>query len=116
MIDYRTIGQKIRRRRRAAGYSQEQLAEMCNVGTTHISHIETGNCIPSLRVFVAIVNALSCSADELLSDSLIRAEHIYRAEISDVLKDCTHQEIFVLSETMTALKEAMRKGKTKSEC
>lgn len=31
--------------------SQEKLAEMCDGGTTHISHIETGNCISSLQVF-----------------------------------------------------------------
>ena len=31
--------------------SQEKLAEMCDGGTTHIFHIETGNCISSLQVF-----------------------------------------------------------------
>ena len=45
MIDYKTIGNRIRERRIRIGFSQEKLAEMCNVGTTHISHIETGNCI-----------------------------------------------------------------------
>ena len=56
MIDYKTIGSKIRKRRIACDLSQEQLAEMCNVGTTHISHIETGNCVPSLKVFIAIIH------------------------------------------------------------
>lgn len=56
MIDYKTIGRKIRERRIAYNLSQEKLAELCDVGTTHISHIETGNCIPSLKVFIAILN------------------------------------------------------------
>lgn len=56
MIDYKTIGRKIRERRIACNLSQEKLAELCDVGTTHISHIETGNCIPSLKVFIAILN------------------------------------------------------------
>ena len=41
MIDYKTIGRKIRERRIACNLSQEKLAELCDVGTTHISHIET---------------------------------------------------------------------------
>ena len=51
------LGERIRERRMELRLSQEALAELCNVGTTHISHIETGNCIPSLKVFIAILNA-----------------------------------------------------------
>lgn len=66
MIDYKTIGSKIRKRRTDCYISQKKLAEMCDVGTTHISHIETGNSVPSLKVFPAILNTLSCSADKLM--------------------------------------------------
>ena len=30
------------------------------------SHIETGNSVPSLKTLIDIINALDCSADELL--------------------------------------------------
>lgn len=46
MIDYKTIGSRIWQCRLSRNLSQEKLAELCDVGTTHISHIETGNCIP----------------------------------------------------------------------
>ena len=59
---------------------------MYNVGTTHISHIEMGNCIPSLKVFIAILNALSCSANETLCDELNNAEHTYLSEIANIGK------------------------------
>jgi len=45
---------------------QEQFSSAVGGGVTHISHIETDNSIPSLQVTVDIINALSCSADELL--------------------------------------------------
>lgn len=109
MIDYKTIGSKIRKRRIACDLSQEQLAEMCNVGTTHISHIETGNCVPSLKVFIAILNALSCSADELLCDELNNAEHTYLSEIANLLQDCTSKELMVITDTIQALKTSLRK-------
>lgn len=111
MIDYKTIGKRIRKQRLAQNLSQEALAELCNVGTTHISHIETGNCIPSLKVFIAILNALSCSADEILCDELDHAEHIYASEINSLLKDCSSHELMVITDTMQALKASLRKQK-----
>ena len=109
MIDYKTIGGKIRKRRIACNLSQEKLAEMCDVGTTHISHIETGNCIPSLKVFIAILNALSCSSDELLCDELDNAEHTYLSEISNLLQDCTSKELMIITDTIQTLKTSLRK-------
>lgn len=109
MIDYKTIGKKIRDRRLEAGLSQERLAELCNVGTTHISHIETGNCIPSLKTFIAIINALSCSADELLCYELDHSEHTYHEEISQLLNDCDTKELMVITDTITSLKNSLRK-------
>ena len=109
MIDYKTIGSRIRKRRIACNLSQEKLAEMCDVGTTHISHIETGNCIPSLKVFIAILNALSCSADELLCDELNKAEYTYNNEITNLLEDCSSHELMIITNTIQALKSSLRK-------
>lgn len=109
MIDYKTIGSRIRKRRIASNFSQEKLAELCDVGTTHISHIETGNCIPSLKVFISILNALSCSADELLCDELCSAEHAYTAEIEKILTDCSSHELMIITNTISALKSSLRK-------
>lgn len=115
MIDYKTIGTRIRTRRINAGLSQEKLAEMCNVGTTHISHIETGNCIPSLKTFISIINSLCCSADELLCDELINAEHTYSSEISELLEDCTSRELMVITDTLSSLKKSLRKANSANE-
>lgn len=109
MIDYKSIGSKIRKHRIACNLSQERLAELCDVGTTHISHIETGNCIPSLKVFIAILNALSCSADQLLCDELDNAELTYKAEICNLLEDCSSHELMIITNTIQALKTSLRK-------
>ena len=73
MIDYKTVGLRIRAVRLEKKLTQEKLAEAAGVGVTHISHIETGNSIPSLQVTVDIVNALGCSMDELLCMEIGRA-------------------------------------------
>ena len=66
MVDYADIGKRIRACRLAKGMTQEQLANEVGVVVTHISHIETGNSVPSLKTLIDIINALDCSADELL--------------------------------------------------
>ena len=68
MADCTNLGKRIRAMRSKKNITQERLGEMIGVGTTHVSHIETGNTMPSMKTFVNIVNALECSADELLSE------------------------------------------------
>ena len=69
-VDYKDIGTRIRKARKAAGLSQEKLAEAVGVGTTHISHIETGKVLPSMTVFIGLLNVLQISADEVVAGSL----------------------------------------------
>ena len=49
MVDYADIGKRIRACRLAKGMTQEQLANAVGIVVTHISHIETGNSVPSLK-------------------------------------------------------------------
>ena len=53
MVDYADIGKRIRACRLARGMTQEQLANEVGVVVTHISHIETGNSVPSLKTPVS---------------------------------------------------------------
>lgn len=109
MIDYSEIGTQIRAARLAKGMSQEQLASVIQVGTTHISHIETGNTIPSLKTFIAIINALDCSADELLCRELNQARPIFTNWLSEQVADCSEREMKIIADTVTALKASLRR-------
>ena len=107
-IDYLEIGGRIRAERKKQGISQEKLAEMVDVGTTHISHIETGNTIPSLKTFIAIINVLNLSADELLRGHIAKAKHVYEGEITEILKDCNEDEARIAADMVKALKASLR--------
>ena len=65
-IDYRSIGQRIREYGKKARFSQEILAEKVGISTIHMSHIESGNAVYSLKVFITIVIILNASTDYLL--------------------------------------------------
>lgn len=111
MIDYGSIGQKIRQIRLKKGMTQEELAEAVGVGVTHISHLETGAGTVSLKVFLAIVNTLDCSADEILCKELRTARPILNSWLTDLVSDCDAAEIKILSDTVTALKASLRKNR-----
>lgn len=111
MIDYEMIGKRIRGKRLEKKMTQEKLAELTDVGVTHISHIETNNTIPSIKTFVAILNALGISADELLCDSLDNAAHVYRGKIAEEIEDMSEEEIRIVTDMIIALKASLRRRK-----
>lgn len=41
--DLKVLGEKVRKERKLAGLTQEQLAERCHVSTKHIANIEKGS-------------------------------------------------------------------------
>lgn len=108
-MDYYKIGQKIRKIRKAHGFSQEELAERVNISTTHMSHIETGNTKLSLSVLVDIAAALEIRTDDLLSDTATVTTGSVLDEIAAVLERCTAQEAKVISDVVKAAKLSMDK-------
>ena len=112
MIDYTSIGQKVKQIRLNKGVTQEQLAEAVGVGVTHISHLETGSGTVSLKVFLAIVNYLECSADEILCKEISMARPIVNNWLADLVADCDQTEVKIIADTVTTLKHTLRKNKS----
>ena len=77
-----------------------------------MSHIESGNTVPSFEVFVAILNALECSADELLCRETKAAKPILTSWLTELVADCDSTEIKILSDIVAAAKQTLRKNKT----
>ena len=109
MVDYQDIGRRIRTVRLQQKITQEQLAEAVGVCVTHISHIETGNSIPSIQVLVDIINTLHCSADELLCINIEKDRPTVSGWISDLLSDCSTDEVKLITDTILALKNSLRR-------
>lgn len=65
-MDYAKIGNRIRQTRKLKGWSQEVLAEKCEISLSFIGHIERGTRSMSLDTFANICNVLEAGADELL--------------------------------------------------
>lgn len=110
-IDYKDIGQRIKAKRIEKGFTQEQLSEMVNIGPSHMSHIESGSTVPSFEVFISIINALGCSADELLCREMTAAKPILNSWLSELVADCDNTETKILTDIVVAAKQTLRKHK-----
>ncbi|MCA9489362.1 MAG: helix-turn-helix transcriptional regulator [Myxococcales bacterium] len=62
----RTIGDRVRSRRAAVGWTQEQLAEASGVRPATISRIERGHLAPSLAVLYELAQALGTAVGDLV--------------------------------------------------
>lgn len=60
------MGDRIRRLRTEAGYSQEGFAERCGLNRNHIGLIERGQCNVTFQTMKMIADALKLQVKELL--------------------------------------------------
>ncbi|HJC46444.1 MAG TPA: helix-turn-helix domain-containing protein [Candidatus Lachnoclostridium pullistercoris] len=65
-MNNKVIGINIKKYRKAAGFTQEKLAELLDVSTVHMSHIECGHVSMSLEVLLRLCDCLSVTPNELL--------------------------------------------------
>lgn len=110
-IDYNAIGIRIRQLRKSKGLTQQRLAELSYQEPSNISHIERGATKLSLPTIVNISNALEVSVDELLCDSIKSSTLTYEKIAAEILADCEHKEMRIITDTMRALKDNLRKAK-----
>ena len=108
-MDYYVIGQRIRKTRKAHGLSQEQLAELVGISTTHMSHIETGNTKLSLPVLVSLAEALDVSTDDLLFCGSPTERGSVLAELTQLLESCTTQQLKITVDVLRATIVSLKK-------
>ena len=95
-LDFKTIGNNIKKRRQALGITQEYIANILDVNPSHISNIECGRANPSLTALVKISNILQFSVDKFISHKYTYNFHTIQANTIDdkimkKLKLCTNE-------------------------
>lgn len=108
-LDYHAIGIRIRRLRKQQKLTQQDLANLSHLEPSNISHIERGATKLGLPTIVNISNALGVTVDALLCDSLPHSRLPFENEAVDILLDCSHTELRIITEMMRSLKESLRK-------
>ena len=107
-INYVEIGNKIKQKRKSLGYSQEDLAEMCNISVSYIGHIERGSKKMSIPIAVSIAHALHLRLDYLFLDAA-NDENEVLLSVNSLLKQGSKNQIETLLKTIKILSENIDK-------
>lgn len=86
------LGKRIRESRIKKGYTQQDLADRAEIGVVYISEIERGVKMPSLNIFIKIIDALDVSADYVLRDELSSGKEYICTEITEKLLTLTPRQ------------------------
>jgi len=107
------LGVKIRILRKAAGLTQEQLAEAADVSVNFIGYVERGQRAPSIKTLEWIAQALKVAPKDLFEFSEDEeSELLYETLIAE-LRKCTSDDLRVL---IQVAKRFRNKSSNISDC
>ena len=102
-MDLNEIGNRIKTARLKKRLSQMELAELCNISSVHLSHIETGKVTMSLDCMLRLCHALKTTPNYILLkeyDSTKNKHHL-----DEYFCGLTNDEISYLIENAKLLNE-----------
>ena len=112
-LDLKMVGARIRSARQSLNLTQVVLAERSYLTSQFVSRVETGNERASVDAYYRIATVLGLTVDDLLYDDVTIAR-LHRAFSKEgIFGDCTVFEKAVISETMLALKESLKRNRMK---
>ena len=88
-VDFERIGKKIKEIRISKGLTQEYVAHIADVNTSHISNIENSRVKISLSTLIHVCNALNVTVDYILSEEYTNPSSALDKEIQLELDQCT---------------------------
>ena len=105
-IDYRKIGQRIQKIRKARNITQAELAYICGCSGNHISGVETGTQKPSMELVIKISTVLNESVDYFLMDVPHSGKkYIIDSQIAKKLDACTDDTLKVVDNLLDSMLE-----------
>jgi transcriptional regulator with XRE-family HTH domain len=85
-IDYKKLGLRIKEIRISKDLTQENLAQMVDCNSSHISNVENAHTKVSLIALLAIANALDTTIDYLLADQYKKSKNALDGAILKALE------------------------------
>lgn len=108
-IDYKQLGERIKKYRKKAHLTQEQTAAEVDCAVSTIAHAESGDSKPSLPLLIKLSNTLGISLDQLICDSLSNTEAYIDKDFSELLSDCSIKEKKIIYDIAISTKASLRK-------
>lgn len=90
-LNFERIGKKIKEVRLEKKLTQEYIADIVDVNTSHISNIENNRVKVSLSTLVQICNALNITVDYILAEEYKQPSSAIEQEILHELNLCSDE-------------------------
>lgn len=91
-LDYKLIGERIKKARIKNGYTQEKLAELMNFSVPYVSRIETGKTHINLKRLNELCTLLDTSESYILNGASNNSNSYLNNEFSAILNDCSSED------------------------
>lgn len=91
-IDYKIIGERLKKARLSKKLTQENLAESLNISIAYLSRIETGTTKINLKRLNEICNILEISESNILSGATDDSSNYLNSDLSEILKNCSPEK------------------------
>lgn len=91
-LDYKLMGERLKRARIKKGFTQEKLAEILKVSIAYISRIETGKTHLNLKRLNELCTVLDTSESYILNGASDNSTSYLNTEFSSILKDCSSSD------------------------
>lgn len=88
-IDYKLIGERIRKARKEKGITQEKLSEELDVTVAFISRLERGTATIKLKRLAQLCDILEVPIEHIITGTTVNAENYLDKELYEVLIQCT---------------------------
>lgn len=88
-IDYRTIGQRLKNRRKAHGLTQEHLSEQANITVVYLSKIENGRVRPTLELLDTLCETLDLELSDLLTGVQTQGQDYANERVVTLFRRCS---------------------------
>lgn len=109
-LDYKLIGERLKKARVEKGYTQEKLAEKIDVSIACLSRIETGAAHINLKRLNELCNLLGVSEAYILNGASSNSATYLTTEFSSILKDCTPDKKELIYQIATIISEKNKNG------
>ena len=86
-IDFKAIGKKLREERENLGWTQEEVAEVLDISSAYVGHLERAERSMSLKTLIHFCNFYHITIDYLLSDTLPQKDDTALTQIADIIRD-----------------------------
>lgn len=87
-INFEKIGKKLKEIRISRGLTQEYIASMADVNTSHISNIENNRVKISLSTLIRVCNAMNTTVDYVLNDEYAEPSSVLDQTILSEIQEC----------------------------